>query len=158
MGMTENVRLLAWRLLDRFGDHIAAILLLLGCDERDEWYDRLLDVDGQTGCTGLHAVAFFGIEKIIAEGLEMNEWDVNAGDLLGRTALSWAADRGHEVVVEMLLEREDIEPNKANGHHRTPLIEAASSGHEGVVNRLWGREGIDPNVVEVSVLSRLEPP
>ena len=43
------------------------------------------------GFTGLHVVAFLGIAEIVAALLEMKEWDVNATDCTGSTALTSAA-------------------------------------------------------------------
>ena len=72
--------------------------------------------------------------------LEMKEWDVNATDCTGMTALCRAARRGHEEAVKMLLEREaDSE------YGWTPLSLAAENRREGVVKPLFEREDISPD-------------
>ena len=110
MGLTENVKILALRLLDRFEKHISSELLLFH-DQNIPW--RVwIDWVGQrevTGFTGLHGVAFFGTVEIAKAVLDMKEWDVNAADYMGSTALIWAVIRGHTEVVKMVLEREDVE-------------------------------------------------
>ena len=145
-GMTESVKTLALRLLDRFDKHISAQLLLLHYNEdrgSGPYFDR---VEGPTGFTGLHGVAFLGIVEILAVVLEMREWDVNAVDCTGSTALTWAARKGYEVVVEMLLGREGVNPDKADTQYgQTPLSWAAECGHEGVVMMLLEREDVNPD-------------
>jgi len=92
-GGTENIKILALRLLDRFDQHIS-IQLLYHCDW-GAFFPRCFDKPEKlTGFTGLHVVAFFGIEEIFTAVLD-REWDVNAGDGTGNTALRWAAKRGH---------------------------------------------------------------
>jgi len=93
-GMTENVRILALRLLEKFDEHISAQLLLLSHERDRFWGPRFNGTRGPTGFTGLHGAAFLGIAKIVAAILEMKEWDVNAADCTGSTALIWAAPEG----------------------------------------------------------------
>ena len=114
-GMTENVRILALRLLDRFDEHISGGLLLHfdRGESLDRWFNRW---EGPTGFTGLHGAAFLGIVEIVTAILDMKEWDVNAADCMGSTALIWAAIRGYEGVVKMLLEREDVNPKIGRAH------------------------------------------
>jgi len=143
-GMTENVKALALRLLDGFDEHISGQLLLL----RYLWggHHDLLPPNGvpkSTGFTGLHGVAFLGIVEIVAAVLDMREWDVNALDRTGQTALTWAARRGHAEVVKILLGREGLDPNHIR-YGRTPLVSAVNYGHEEVVRVLLGREGVAP--------------
>jgi len=145
-GTTERLKMLSLRLLDRFDEHISAQLQLLQ-------YNR----DGDDGLyfygsmraarfTGLHAVAFLGIAGIVPAVLEMREWDVNAYDCMGMTALTWAAARGHEEVVTMFLRREDVNLNQADTEYgHTPLSWAAKKGHLGIVKMLLGREGVNPD-------------
>ena len=146
MGMTENIELLALRLLDRFDEHISAQLLLL---HYYRWAFKEPFYSGQggpTGFTGLHGVAFLGILEIAAAVLDMKEWDINAADCMGITALTWAITRGHDGIVRMLLEREDINPNQADViYGRTPLLWAAKGGHSRVLKMLLEREDVNPN-------------
>jgi len=142
-GMTENVKILALGLLDRFGEHICAPLLLL----HNRQYTMLSRVaGGPIGFTGLHGAAFLGISEIVAPLLEMREWDVNATDCMGSTALIWAVRRGHESVVKVLLEQEGVDPNHvAHEYGRTALIWAIIAGREGVVKMLLERGEVNPN-------------
>ena len=145
MGMTENIKILALRLLDRFDEHISAQLLLLHGRNMifGRWFHRK---EVPRGFTGLHGVAFLGIVEIAAAVLDMKEWDVNAADCTGSTALTWAVTRGHAEVVKMLLEREDVNPNLADTKFgRTPLLWAVKNGHEGVAKMLLEREDLNPN-------------
>jgi len=146
-GLTQNIQILALRLLDRFDQHISAQLLLLHHNNDDGrvglYYGR---ERGPIGFTGLHGAAFLGIAAIISTVLEMKEWDVNAFDCNGMTALIWASCRGHRETVRMLLQREDVDPDRADTlWHAAPLSWAAENGHEGVVEVLLAREDVNPN-------------
>ena len=144
--MTENIKILALRLLDKFDEHISTQLLLLNYDQDRGSGPYFYEWGGPTGFSGLHGVAFLGIGGIFSTVLEMKEWDVNANDCMGMTALTWAAGRGHEEVVNILLEREDINPDQADTFHgRTPLSWAAEGGHSGVVKMLLEREEVNPD-------------
>jgi len=150
MGVTENGKMLALRLLDRFDKHISAQLLLLHC-ENEPWDLYFNEEKGPVGFTGLHGVSFLGIVEMVSSVLEMRDWDLNESDCMGCTALIWAAIKGYEEVVKILLEREDINPNQAGTDYgRTPLAWAAERGHEGVVRILLEREGVDPNQVDIN--------
>ena len=144
-GMTENIKILALRLLDRFDKHISAQLLLL--HGRNVFSDPQFDeAKGPMGFTGLHGVAFFGVVEVAAAVLDMRQWDVNATDCTGSTALIWASIRGHDGVVKMLLEREDINPGQVDIKHcRTPLSWAAERGHVRVVEMLLERKEVSPD-------------
>ena len=146
IGMTENVKLLALRLLGSFDQHISAQLLLL------HHYNEMFEEPyysgeaGPRGFTGLHGAAFLGIVEITAAVLDMKEWDVNAADYTGNTALTWAAIRGHDGVVKMLLQQENVNPDKENTRYdRTPLAWAARKGSKGVVKMLLEREDVNHN-------------
>jgi len=146
-GMTENAKILALRLLNRFDEHISA-QLLLSCNRRyTGWSASLSQVaGGPVGFTGLHGVAFLGIAEMVAPVLEMRKWDANAADCTGNTPLIWAARRGQEEIFTALLDREDVIPDRADREHgRTPLIWATMTGCEGVVKMLLGREDVNPN-------------
>ena len=151
MGMTENVKILALRLLDRFDEHISAHLLLLHYNKYDSLGPYFFEGGGPIGFTGLHGVAFLGIVEIVGAVLEMKEWDVNATDYIGSTALTWAAIKGCEEVVKMLLEREDVDPDQPDPFYgRTPLVWAAGRGHEGIVKMLLEREDVNPGHMDRS--------
>jgi len=144
--ITENVKILALRLLDRFVEHISAQLLLLRY-EKDTYTGYDFDqVRGPAGFTGLHGVAYFGIAELVGAVLDMKEWDANALDRTGRTALTWAAYKGHEQVVKVLLKLEDVKPNCVDIKcGLEPLSWVARSGHEGVAKILLQRKDVNPD-------------
>ena len=144
-GMGENVKILALRLLYRFDQHISAQLLLLRYNKERRSGPYFNSGEGPTGFTGLHVVSFLGIVEIVAGVLEMKEWNVNATDCMGSTALTWAAGKGYEEVVKILLAREDIDPDQADTKYgQTPLSWAAENGHERVVKMLLERKDVNP--------------
>src|SRR5437588_10768022 len=110
--MAENVKRLALRLLDRFDEHISTQLMLLHYIgwTSPYFYGRR----GPIGFTGLHGVAFLEIAGIVVAVLEMKEWDVNATDSMGSTALTWAAGRRHQEVVKVLLGQGDVKADQAD--------------------------------------------
>jgi len=143
--MTEYAKILALKLLDRFDQHISARILLLSRNEDGSpgpYFFRTMH--RASGFTGLHGLAFFGIAEIVAAAFEMREWNVNARDSMGSTALTWAAARGHEEVVKLLLGRRDVDPDQGDMYGRVPLSWAAQCGHERVVKMLLER-GVDPD-------------
>ena len=145
--ITESIKILILKLLDKFDKHISTQLLLLNYNRDRGRGPYFHPQRAPTGFSGLHGVAFLEIGGIVSTVLEMKEWDVNANDCMGMTALSWAAKRGHEEVVNILLEREGINPDQADTNYgRTSLSWAAKNGHEGVVKMLLEREGVNPDL------------
>ena len=146
--MTENIKILTLRLLDTFDEHISAQLLLLHYEPNrggGPYYDG---IGGPAGFTGLHGAAFLGIPDIVSAVLEMKEWEINAEDCMGMTALTWASVKGHEEVVKALLERDDINPDQPDTEcWQTPLSWAVENEHEEVVKMLLGRGDVNPNQV-----------
>ena len=160
METTEKIETLALRLLDRYDEHISAELLLSRHDpdkgsvytpslrsyqprSKEPSYKR---ERRSARFTALHGASFFGAVKLVAGVLEMKEWDVNARDCMGHTALMWAVIQGHEEVVNMLLEREDVNPDQPDTKYgRTPLSWAAREGHQGVVKILLERGDVNPD-------------
>jgi len=146
MGMTENVKILALELQDRFEEHVASQLLVWHYYGGASMGIYFVLEGGYTGFTALHAVSFFGIVGVVATVLERMEWDANATDHMGDTALTWAAREGHEEVVRMLLEQERANPNRVGTiYSRTPLAWAATNRHEEIVGMLLEREDVDPD-------------
>ena len=144
--MTENVKILALRLLDRFDKHISPQLLLSHYNKNSGRGPYFSTWRGPTGFTGLHGVSFLGIVEMAASVLKMREWDVNAIDCMGMTALTWAAWKGYEEVANILLKREDDNPNQGDTEYgTTPLSWAAEKGHEGIVKMLLKREDVNPD-------------
>ena len=102
--------------------------------------------EGLTGFTGPHGVAFLGIAEITSAVLNMKEWEVNAADFTGNTALTWAARRGYHGVVKIRLERKDVNPDQPNTKYsRMPLSWAAQYGHKRVVKMFLERGDVNPN-------------
>ena len=147
---TGEVRPLALKLLVGFEQHMSSQLLLLHYFNSGPWWDRrFYKRGGSNGFTGLHGAAFLGIVEIFAALVAMMEWNINAIDTVGRTALVWAAVRGHEDVAKILLRRKDVNPNTADTEYgRTPLLWAAMGRHEGIVRLLLERKDIDPNTAD----------
>ena len=144
--MTENVKVLALRLLDRFDEHISAQLLLTYDIQDYAQRGYFYKMRGATRFTGLHGVAFLGIAGIVSTLLEIKEWNVNADDCMGMTAFTWAVGRGHEEVVRMLLEREDVNPGQTSTlYGRTPLWWATKNGHGRIAKMLLERENVNPD-------------
>ena len=144
-GMTESIKKLALKLLDGFDEHISAQLLLFHYNRTRGEGPYFGAAGGPTGFSGLHGVAFLGISEIVSAVLEMKEWDGNAYDCMGMTALTWASFRGHDEVVKVLLERGDINPEQPDTRYgRAPLSWAAGNGHEGVVKILLERREVNP--------------
>jgi len=131
-GLTENIKILALKLLDDFDEHISAQLLLLNYN-RDRSGGPYFDgAGGPTGFSGLHGVSFLGIEWIVSTILEMKEWDLSACDCMGMTALTWATRNGHEKVLKMLTERKDICTPIPDSMNQTPQRLPLSEDHDGV--------------------------
>jgi len=147
--MTENVEILALRLLDRFDQHISARLLLLKYEKyRSSWLGSSDFEEGPLGSTGLHGIAYLGIMEVAAAVLKMEDWDVHANDRTGSTALIWAAYKGREEVVGMLLEHTDINPDQADKYGKMPLSWAASGGRGGIVKMILERKDVNPDRVD----------
>jgi len=81
--MTENVKMLALRPLDRFDKHIPAQLLLLHYNRERSEGPYFYGAGESTRFTGLHGAAFLGISEIVSAVLEMKRWGGNAHDCMG---------------------------------------------------------------------------
>jgi len=145
-----SVTSLALRLLVGFEEHIASRLLLLHYMEGVRWSERGFNSSGScSGFTGLHGAAFLGLGAVATALLAMKEWDINARDAMGRTALVWAAVEGHEDLIKILLQLKDVNPNIADaGYGRTPLLWAAQRKYEGIVKLLLERGDTNPNTAD----------
>src|SRR5205807_2557831 len=82
--VTEAVKSLALRLLGEYENHASAAMLWR--KKIKTWY---WEKDVQ-GITGLHCIAFWGIEEIAISMLEEKAWDVNGRDSRDDTPLMWA--------------------------------------------------------------------
>ena len=72
-GMTENSKILALRLLDRFDEHVSTRLLLLHCNRDRGGGPKFDEARRPMGFTGLHGAALLGIAEIVSPELEMKE-------------------------------------------------------------------------------------
>ena len=145
---TESVSPLALQLLVGFEEHISSRLLWMH-NYGDIYRTVQPDWNSATGFTGLHGAASFGIVEIVAALLERKDWNINARDIMGQTALVVAAMGGHEDVVRILLRLEGVNPNIADTEYdRAPLGWAARGGYVGVVMALLEREDVDPSAAD----------
>jgi len=100
--ISEGAIPLALKLLDRFDMHISCKLLLL----KEYSSQRPFDTEGSPiGFTGLHGGALLGVLEPMVSLFNIKKWDLNATDLGGCTALTWAARKGHDGDVKVLLEQ-----------------------------------------------------
>ena len=86
--------------------------------------------------TGLHLIAYFGVEAAVKPLLETGKVEADSKDEDGRTALSWAAQDGHEAVVKLLLETGKVDADSKDKDGRTPLWQAAQHGYDAIVKLL----------------------
>ena len=165
---SETTISLAIKLLNRFDAHISCKLLLLkklqpgkplglvgtffGLTLEDIGFSQKpFDIAGYPiGFTGLHAGALLGVSEILASLLQAKEWDLNATDLCGNTALVLATRGGHDGIVKMLLEQEGVDPNMADNLGKTPLSWAAENGFVEIIRMLFKRKDVNPNTINKS--------
>ena len=88
-----------------------------------------------TKTTGLHLLAYFGLQDLMAYLLELGV-ETNSTDSNGETPLSWAAGHGHIEVVKLLLLQDGVDADSKDQRSRTPLSWAAENGHIEVVKLL----------------------
>ncbi|RYP05136.1 hypothetical protein DL764_004021 [Monosporascus ibericus] len=96
--------------------------------------------------TGLHLVAYFGIEAVAQLVLDKGDdsHDTESRDQYGRTPMSWAAENGHEAVVTVLCDNgADITIEDKDGC--TPLNLASMNGHV-EVTKLLLEKGADMTI------------
>ena len=142
-GTTEGVRSLALRLLDKFDSHISSKFLLI-----PHVYELYLGMqESAQGFTGLHCVAYLGINEIAEALLEMKDWEVDKTDFEGCTPLIWASKNGCEGVIRLLLERVGANINATDTTYgQTPLSWAVQHGREGAVRVLLARNEVNPEL------------
>jgi len=138
-GLTDQVKSLALRLLNGYENHIAAAVLW-----RHKMY-RWSEEKDVRGITGLHCIAFWGIEEIAVAVLGVEGRQVNACDSRGWTPLMWAFEYNDRGMVELFLEQEDIELETASKDGRTVFSFVAELGKEDAVKLLLERRDVDPN-------------
>jgi len=142
--LTERTKSLALQLLDRYDHHASAKLLL-----RKQWgwpcQTHYQNARSTSGFTGLHAVAYFGVEEVVMALLRSSDWEVNGKDFIGFTPLLWAVRNGHEGVCKLLLELGDVDPKITDNEGRTPPSVASENGHMGIVKLLFECKEANPD-------------
>ena len=146
--MTEGVKHLALRFLQRDANHISASILLreLALEyslRRDGHHDRHPDLGG---FTGLHCISYMGITEIAIDMVNMEKWDLNGRDCNGATPLIWAIKYGNYKLAKLLLEQEDVNPGLSDHQGLTPLTHAAKAGQEEAVRLLLDRGDVNPGL------------
>ncbi|KAL4875006.1 hypothetical protein BJY04DRAFT_233110 [Aspergillus karnatakaensis] len=87
--------------------------------------------ESETGMTGIHVAAAFGLFQETSTLLDMG-YNIDSRDVLDRVPLFWAVKNGHEAVSELLIRRDaHVDSQDFNGS--TPLLEAVENGHEAIV-------------------------
>ncbi|CAH0004853.1 unnamed protein product [Clonostachys byssicola] len=102
----------------------------------------------ETGVTGLHLAALFGLETVVHAMLKPGHDRSTAKDSLGRTPLDWAIKGNQKAVEELLRNHLTVTTSDGNGYgpnerrawNRTQLHEAAMQGDITPVHKLL-REG-----------------
>jgi len=143
---TEGVKSRALQLLDGFESHISAKLLLL---PHFNQFGRELpwSLHSPEGFTGLHCVAFLGLNEIAHAVLNIRDWDVDKADSTCCTPLIWASVNGCEGIIRLLLGKAGADVNtRYTTDGRTALSRAAEYGQEGVVKLFLERDEIDPEL------------
>jgi len=144
-GISEKAIPLALKLLDRFDRHISCKLLLL----KEVPWKPPFDIEGSPiGFTGLHGGALLGVLEPIVYLFNFKKWDLNATDLHGRTALTWAARKGHDGDVKVLLEQVGLHSDIADNEGQTPLSWASEHGHCEIVKMLLEQNNVNPNTAD----------
>jgi len=138
--LSDHTKTLALELLDKYEDHISAVLLL-----GQVKHPLYKEASTSRHFSGLHCASFFGIAELVTVLIDAGCCGVNQQDSGGSTPLVWAARTGHGGVVKLLLERENVDSNLPDKYGRTPLVWSVVEGHEEVVKLLLELENVDPN-------------
>jgi len=141
---TERVKSQALRLLDGYENHVSVAIFW-----RERIRESYLDWDVYE-ISGLHCIAFWGIEEIAIAMLEAKKWDVNGRDSRNDTPLMWAVRYGNDRVVELLLGQGDVRTDVDIRGGRTVFSFAAESGNEGAVKLLLERGGVNPDISDIN--------
>jgi len=145
--MTESVKHLALRHLQRDANHISVdILLREECVRFLPLWDQLKgNLPDLRGFTGLHCIAYMGVTEIAIAMVHMRRWDLNGRDSNGATPLIWAIKYGNCALARVLLEQGEVDLTLLDQEGLTPLTHAAKAGREGVVKTLLERGEVNPD-------------
>ena len=139
--LSEPTLKLALQLLDQYDQHVATRMLLVA----QGFSNYTLTTGGHSGTRGLHAIACFGVAKIVKAMIKAGGCEVDRRDSLGYTPLIWAAKNNNREVCEVLLELGGEDPNIGNNIGWAPLLMASTTGHESIVKLLLERKEVNPD-------------
>ena len=147
--MTEGVKHLALRLLQRDTSHISVDIFLrqLTLKSSPRWDCQDGRHPDSGGFTGLHHIAYMGITEIATDMVNMERWDLNGRDCNGATPLIWAIKYGNYRLVKLLLEQ-GVNPTLSDKQGLTPLTHAAKAGQVGAVRLLLERGNVNPSPLD----------
>ena len=145
--MTETVKQLALRHLQRDANHISVDILLRekSIGFLSLWDRHIGNPPDLRGFTGLHCIGYMGIAEIGVSMVEMKRWDLNGRDSKGATPLIWAIKYGNCALAKVFLEQGEINPTLPDPEGLTPLTHAAKAGREGVVGLHLERGDVNPD-------------
>ena len=126
----------ALRLLDGYENHVSAPILFRKKLNREGWKGV------SEGITGLHCIAFWGIEEIAIAMLEIKIWEVNRCDFYGETPTMWAIEHRRTGIAKLFLSKVNVEPGAAIKDNQAVFSFAAWSGDKEVVKVLLESEDI----------------
>ena len=139
--LTGRVRQPALGILDH-NEHVVTNISLYWKEDMWRWGS---DCAGHS--SGLHYVAYFGLNEILETLLGMGQGDLNPVDEWGRTPLHVAAGSGNEEVVKTLLSCADVNSNARNDDWEPPIFPASRDGYDGVVRILLSHTDVNPNLL-----------
>ena len=85
----------------------------------------------------------------------VEEIDVNAQSIDGKTPLIHAIKNGHERIAQWLINMEGIDINAADVNGRTPLMHAIENGYDQIALWLIGQDTIDINAADADLKTAL---
>ena len=139
--LTEHTKSLALKPLDLFGHHVAARMILRNKEVSTYYFPTC---SGDSGTSGFHVIAYFGIAEIAKAMIQSSGWEVNRWDCRGYTPLIWAARNNNLEVCEALIEFRRVDPDMAESEGSLrPLFAASQAGHEGIVGLVLERKEVN---------------
>ena len=121
--LTERTKSLALQLREQYDHHVAARILLVD----QGFYDYQLPHGEDSGTSGLHTIASFGVAELATVMINSGSWEVNKWDSKQLTPLLWAVRNNNREVCEVLLELGGANSNIGDGEGCTllELLDAA---------------------------------
>ncbi|KAK6814755.1 hypothetical protein RU639_009765 [Aspergillus parasiticus] len=107
----------------------------------------LMDGSQESGATGLHLVARFGLVTQLRDLLEeIPVSEINSRDPYGQTPLVLAVRHGHWDIINIILDNSNVDPNLTDDDGRSPLSIASQLGYASVVEKLLSTGETDLNL------------